>query len=118
MKKILGLDIGTNSIGWALVHEPDDVDNYYAIAGLGVRIIPLSSDENDEFTKGNAMSKNAKRTTMRGARRNLQRYKLRRHQLTALFKLLGMMPDKALFEWSTVSLYELREKALAEHLTF
>ena len=35
MKKILGLDIGTNSVGWALVHEPDENDKEatYAIAG-------------------------------------------------------------------------------------
>jgi CRISPR-associated endonuclease Csn1 len=66
MKKILGLDIGTNSIGWALVHEPTQDGENYAIAGMGVRIVPLSDDDNTEFTRGNAISKNAKRTAMRG----------------------------------------------------
>jgi CRISPR-associated endonuclease Csn1 len=117
MKKILGLDIGTNSIGWALVHEPDQSGETYAIAGMGVRIIPLSSDENDEFTKGNAMSKNAGRTLKRGARRNLQRYKLRRHQLTALFNALDMMPGNELFALDALSLYGLRDKGVTGQLT-
>jgi CRISPR-associated endonuclease Csn1 len=117
MKKILGLDIGTNSIGWALVHEPTEPGEVYSIAGMGVRIIPLSSDENDEFTKGNAMSKNAGRTQKRGARRNLQRYKLRRHQLTAILKMLGIMPDKELFELDALNLYGLRAKGVTGQLS-
>src|ERR1700712_1997599 len=117
MKKVLGLDIGTNSIGWALVNEPQTAGEIYSIAGIGVRIIPLSSDENDEFTRGNAMSKNAGRTLKRGARRNLQRYKLRRQQLNTVFKLLDMMPDKALFELNALSLYGLRAKGVNEQLS-
>ena len=117
MKKILGLDIGTNSIGWALVQEPEQSDENYTIVGVGVRIIPLSSDENDEFTKGNAMSKNAGRTLKREARRNIQRYKLRRHQLTAIFNLLGMMPGKELFELDALTLYGLRAKGIKQQLS-
>ena len=37
-KTILGLDLGTTSIGWALVKEGKDAD----IIKTGVRIIPLS----------------------------------------------------------------------------
>jgi CRISPR-associated endonuclease Csn1 len=36
MAKILGLDLGTNSIGWALI---DDVQN--KILGIGSRIFPM-----------------------------------------------------------------------------
>jgi CRISPR-associated endonuclease Csn1 len=117
MKKILGLDIGSNSIGWALIHEPKGPEENYNIAGIGVRIIPLSSDENDEFTRGNAMSKNANRTLKRGARRNLQRYKLRRQQLAALFRALDMMPGVELFLLDALGLYGLRAKGLTEKLT-
>ncbi|MDO3645099.1 type II CRISPR RNA-guided endonuclease Cas9 [Mucilaginibacter sp. L3T2-6] len=117
MKKILGLDIGTNSIGWALVQAPNQKGENYAVRGVGVRIIPLSADENDEFTKGNAISKNAGRTLKRGARRNLHRYKLRRHQLTALLNLLGMMPDRKLFELDALNLYSLRAKGVTGQLT-
>lgn len=111
MKKILGLDIGITSIGWALIHEPEHVDEQYAIAGIGVRIVPLSPDENNGFSKGNGMCKNALRTLKRGARRLQQRYKLRRQQLTTLFKVLEMYPEKELFELDAVSLYGLRARA-------
>jgi CRISPR-associated endonuclease Csn1 len=41
MKKILRLDLGTNSIGWALVEQ--DFDNKKGeILGMGSRIIPMS----------------------------------------------------------------------------
>jgi CRISPR-associated endonuclease Csn1 len=39
MKKILGLDLGTNSIGWALA-EVDDNKKTVRIIAMGSRIIP------------------------------------------------------------------------------
>ena len=36
MKRILGLDLGTNSIGWALVDSEEQ-----RILGMGSRIIPM-----------------------------------------------------------------------------
>ena len=42
-KKILGLDLGTNSIGWALVSTNEE-NKPYKIEGLGSRIIPMSQD--------------------------------------------------------------------------
>jgi CRISPR-associated endonuclease Csn1 len=35
-KKILGLDIGTNSIGWALINKDEE-----KVLGMGSRIIPM-----------------------------------------------------------------------------
>lgn len=43
MKKILGLDLGTNSIGWALMTQ-DFQNKKVEINGLGSRIIPMSQD--------------------------------------------------------------------------
>ena len=45
MKNILGLDIGTTSIGWAFVNEAESDKEKSSIIKLGVRVIPLSSDE-------------------------------------------------------------------------
>ena len=59
MKKILGLDLGTNSIGWAVVNV-DENGKPQSIEGMGSRIVPLSSDDTNEFTKGNAISKNSR----------------------------------------------------------
>jgi CRISPR-associated endonuclease Csn1 len=50
MKKILGLDLGTNSIGWALV-EVDDNGNVVNIIKLGSRIIPMDEKAMSEFKR-------------------------------------------------------------------
>lgn len=81
MKKILGLDLGTTSIGWALVNEAENKNESSEIIKLGVRVNPLTVDEKTDFEKGRPLSTNADRTLKRGARRNLQRYKLRRKNL-------------------------------------
>ena len=81
MKKILGLDLGTTSIGWALVNEAENENETSGIIKLGVRVNPLSVDEKTDFEKGRPLSTNADRTLKRGARRNLQRYKQRRKNL-------------------------------------
>jgi CRISPR-associated endonuclease Csn1 len=47
-KRILGLELGTNSIGWALINQ--DFDNKVGeIIGIGSRIIPMTQDIKDEF---------------------------------------------------------------------
>lgn len=84
MKKILGLDLGTNSIGWAVVNEAQTPDEKSSIIKLGVRVNPLTVDEISNFEKGKSITTNADRTLKRSARRNLQRYKLRREQLIKL----------------------------------
>ena len=117
MKKILGLDLGTNSIGWAFLNEPDNDKEKYSIVKIGSRIVPLSPDENDEFTKGNAISKNAGRTLMRGARRTMQRYKLRKTLLNKFFKELNINIPEHLFKLTSTLLYELHHKGATEQIT-
>ena len=52
MKKILGLDLGTTSIGWALVNECENEDEKSSIIRLGVRVNPLTTDEKGNFERG------------------------------------------------------------------
>ena len=52
MKKILGLDLGCNSIGWALVNEAENTEEISSIIKLGVRVNPLTVDEMQNFEKG------------------------------------------------------------------
>jgi CRISPR-associated endonuclease Csn1 len=80
MKKILGLDLGTTSVGWAYVHESEN-QNDSRIVKVGVRVNPLTTDEQTNFEKGKPITINADRTLKRGARRTLDRYKLRRKNL-------------------------------------
>ncbi|WP_419213647.1 type II CRISPR RNA-guided endonuclease Cas9 [Maribacter sp. X9] len=80
MKRILGLDLGTTSIGWALVEESENKEDSKIIK-LGVRVNPLTVDEKINFEGGKPITTNADRTLKRGARRNLDRYQLRRNFL-------------------------------------
>ena len=81
MKKILGLDIGTNSIGWALITEKDSL--LHNIDAIGSRIIP-EKDEHRDFEKGRTITKNATRRQKRGMRRLNDRFKQRRNNLIKL----------------------------------
>lgn len=84
MKKILGLDLGTASIGWATVNLAENEGEKSEILACGSRIVPLSSDEKDSFEKGKAITTNADRRLKRSMRRNLQRRKQRRDNLISL----------------------------------
>lgn len=117
MKKILGLDLGTTSIGWALVNESDTTEERASIIDLGVRRIPLTPDEQSNFEQGKANGQTAcaLRTQKRSMRRNLQRYKLRRSALKEILCREGWItPSTRLAENSPRSTFEiLRLRALA-----
>lgn len=97
MKRILGLDLGTNSIGWALVNEAENTNEQSEIIKLGVRVNPLTVDEKTDFEKGRPLSVNADRTLKRGARRNLQRFKLRRKNLIEILLKSKIIFDDTFF---------------------
>ncbi|AEA45121.1 type II CRISPR RNA-guided endonuclease Cas9 [Fluviicola taffensis] len=91
-KTILGLDLGTNSIGWALINQ--DFDNKKGeILGMGSRIIPMTQDIKDEFGKGNSISQTAERTRLRGVRRLIHRTLLRRERLHRVLNIIGFLPE-------------------------
>ena len=121
MKRVLGLDLGTTSIGWAYVHEAENDSEQSKIIQLGVRVNPLSTDEITDFEKGRPLSVNADRTLKRGARRNLQRYKQRRKNLIQILKeeLKFISNNPPLTETGKNSTHEtlrLRAKAATERL--
>ncbi len=91
MKKILGLDLGTNSIGWALINS-DSENNNNKILGMGSRIIPMSQDILSDFTQGNSISQTAERTQYRSTRRLRERHLLRRERLHRVLHLMGLLP--------------------------
>ena len=99
MKKILGLDLGTNSIGWAVVNAEEitrDNNTKYlkpiSISSAGSRIIPMSADILSDFDKGNSISQTAERTRLRMARRIHERSILRRERLLKTLKTMGFLP--------------------------
>lgn len=90
-KTILGLDLGTNSIGWSLINH-DSENRKGKIIDLGTRIIPMSQDILGEFEKGNSISQTAVRTQKRMARRIRERFLLRRERLHRVLNILGYLP--------------------------
>ncbi|WP_299178414.1 type II CRISPR RNA-guided endonuclease Cas9 [uncultured Chryseobacterium sp.] len=91
-KNILGLDLGTNSIGWALINQ-DFNKKEGKILGMGSRIIPMSQDILGEFGKGNSVSQTASRTGYRGVRRLRERFLLRRERLHRVLNVLNFLPE-------------------------
>ncbi|MBN1118655.1 MAG: type II CRISPR RNA-guided endonuclease Cas9 [Bacteroidales bacterium] len=115
MKKILGLDLGTNSIGWSLIeHDFDKKEG--KILGMGSRIIPMSKDIMDKFGSGQSHSQTAERTDYRGTRRLYQRDNLRRERLHRVLNVLGFLPghyvDSIDFENRLGQFYNNREVKL------
>lgn len=121
MKKILGLDLGTTSIGWAVVNEATNKEEKSSIVKLGVRVNPLTVDEQTNFEKGKPITTNADRTLKRSMRRNLQRYKLRREHLISCLKENGFITDDSILcengNRTTFETYRLRAKAATEEIS-
>lgn len=85
MAKILGLDLGTNSIGWAIV---DREGNDFSLIDKGVRIF----SEGVKSEKGIESSRAAERTGYRSARKIKYRRKLRKYETLKVLSLNGMCP--------------------------
>lgn len=113
MKKILGLDLGSASIGWAVISE-DEKDGKIErdILGLGSRIIPYEGTEGKDFEKGTGESRNSIRTKMRTARKGYDRYQLRRKYLVQELVKAEIYPSEKEKEPSKMQLWELRNKAV------
>ena len=92
MKKILGLDLGTNSIGWAVV-STDNNNKPNGIEKAGSRIIPMDLATMSDFEKGNTKSQTAERTRYRGVRRLRERSLLRRERLHRVLNIIGFLPE-------------------------
>lgn len=92
MKKILGLDLGTNSIGWALI-DHDFENKRGEIIGMGSRIIPMSQAVISDFERGITKSQTADRTEKRGTRRLYERSHVRRERIHRVLNILGFLPE-------------------------
>ena len=112
MGKILGLDLGTNSIGWALVDKDAN-----KILGMGSRIIPYNGTEGQDFAKGTGESRNSLRTKARGIRKGYDRDQLRRKYLVETLIKNGMMPNENLKSLPKMELWELRNRAVTTNIS-
>lgn len=85
MAKILGLDLGTNSVGWAIVEKNNDE---FSLIDKGVRIF----SEGVKTEKGIESSRAAERTGYRSARKIKYRRKLRKYETLKILSINGMCP--------------------------
>ena len=95
-KNILGLDLGTNSIGWAMVNRSEDENGHEKLRGIidaGSRIIPMDSEMLGKFSNGGTVKSPASdRTSSRGTRRLYERSHQRRERLHRVLTVLGLLP--------------------------
>lgn len=105
MAKILGLDLGTNSIGWAVINAEivnGKVEKYLSIDDAGVRIFPEGVEPTTIGQGDKEQSKNATRREHRQMRRQFYRKKIRKVKLLETLIDLKMCPlsVESLYKWS------------------
>lgn len=110
--RVLGLDLGPNSIGWALLELEDGSPK--GITACGSRIFQEAVDAKTRTPK------NKERRDARSARRRLARRKMRRDALTNLLVKEDLLPDspderKKILEASDP--YALRRRGLDTRLS-
>ena len=115
-KKVLGLDLGSNSLGWALLEEQDNTARKFI--DIGSRIFSKAVEEKTPTPK------NVKRRDMRLGRRVLQRRARRKQRMLNYLVSLNLLPVEIQGHLQPEILlnkigdpYQLRAKALDQQLT-
>lgn len=111
--RILGLDLGTASIGWSVIEITDSNPSDISLLGLGSRIIQYEDTKAvSEFSAGKGETPCSKRTTKRTARKGLDRYQQRREMLQAFLVESGMMERGEVFPpLNPLEVWKLRSDA-------
>jgi CRISPR-associated endonuclease Csn1 len=112
----LGLDLGTNSIGWSVfayegTAEPDWAS--WSLIDSGVRIIPDGREPAAQGRVGDSLA--VQRRLARGMRRNRDRGKNRVHALVNALLVRGLLPKEADIRSALISVgspYALRSRAV------
>lgn len=101
MERILGIDTGTNSLGWAIVDK--DVNQYHLVA-KGTNIF----SEGVKIEKGIESSKAAERTEHRSVRKHYWRRKIRKIRLLTILSdndLCPRLKHEQLRQWRLKKVY-------------
>ncbi len=101
MERILGIDTGTNSLGWAIVEKENESTRLVA---KGTNIF----SEGVKIEKGNESSKAAERTEHRSVRKHYWRRKIRKIRLLTILSdnhLCPPLTKSSLREWRLKKVY-------------
>lgn len=111
----LGLDLGSNSIGWCAI-ELDSNGNPCGVLDAGVRILTPNEEAGRDPTSKSSLA--ASRRIARSARRRRDRFVRRRDRLMSLLVENGLMPHKESDrkELEKIDPYWLRQRALDKKL--
>ena len=105
-KRILGIDTGTNSLGWAVVDKHED--GTYSLIRKGSLIF----QEGVKVEKGIESSKAADRTSHRALRKQYFRRRLRKIEVLKVLVKFGWCPylsPEALHQWHVRKIYPMDE---------
>lgn len=108
MDQILGIDTGTNSLGWAIVEKNEDG---YRLLDKGVNIF----QEGVKIEKGKELSKASERTNYRSVRVRYYRIKLRKMRLLKVLSDYHLCPpvtSEELSLWRHKNIYPQNELLL------
>ena len=112
MKRILGIDTGTNSLGWAVVDfDESKEENQYTLIRKGC----LLFQEGVKIENGIESSRASDRTIHRAARRHYFRRRLRKIETLKVLIKYGWCPyisDEALKKWHLQKEYPLDDEFL------
>ena len=109
-KRILGIDTGTNSLGWAVVDKSDN--GQYAVVRKGSLIF----QEGVKIEKGIESSKAADRTSHRAFRKQYFRRRLRKIEVLKVLVKYGWCPfltTEELHLWHTKKIYPKNDAFLS-----
>lgn len=101
MERILGIDTGTNSLGWAIVEKDD---NAYRLIAKGTNIF----SEGVKIEKGIESSKAVERTDHRSVRKHYWRRKIRKIRLLTILSENSLCPPlrkEQLKQWRLKKVY-------------
>jgi CRISPR-associated endonuclease Csn1 len=113
MTRVLGLDLGPNSVGWAIIDRKED--GTASFVDMGVRIFPEGVDN---FDTAKEVSRTEARRIARGMRRQIKRRKRRLATLRRALAECGLLPTNTNSQNECCKLdpYDLRHRALSERL--
>ena len=109
MARILGIDLGTNSIGWAITEEENGI---YKLIDKGVNIF----QEGVAYDKNNEKPMVEKRTNARALRRHYFRRRLRKIEILKILienNLCPFLSTEELNTWRLKKIYPLNEEFLS-----
>lgn len=109
MERILGIDTGTNSLGWAII---DKEDGFMRLIAKGTNIF----SEGVKIEKGIESSKAAERTEHRSVRKHYWRRKVRKIRLLTILSANHLCPplsQNSLRQWRLKKVYPDNELFMA-----